>query len=83
MHKSQGQTIERVRVDLGGVFEKGQGSSVLVPIYLIFIPETQQAYVALSRATSLETLEVVNFSPAKCVTIVRPIPSHIDDTFSG
>ena len=41
MHKSQGQTIERVKVDLGGVFEKGQGSSGLVPICLVFVPDTQ------------------------------------------
>lgn len=43
----QGQTIERVKIDLGTVFEKGQ------------------AYVALSRATSLQTLQVLNFNPAK------------------
>ncbi|GJE87830.1 ATP-dependent DNA helicase PIF1 [Phanerochaete sordida] len=49
IHKSQGMTLERVRVDLGSVFEKGQ------------------AYVALSRATSMDTLEVRNFDPEKCV----------------
>ncbi|GJE87831.1 ATP-dependent DNA helicase PIF1 [Phanerochaete sordida] len=53
IHKSQGQTLERVRVDLGSIFEKGQ------------------AYVALSRATSMDTLEVRNFDPAKVIAHQR------------
>jgi ATP-dependent DNA helicase PIF1 len=47
IHKAQGQTLERVKVDLGRVFEKGQ------------------AYVALSRATCQEGLQVLKFNPAK------------------
>ncbi|KAG8803492.1 hypothetical protein FRC16_005162 [Serendipita sp. 398] len=47
IHKSQGQTLERVKVNLQGIFEKGQ------------------AYVAVSRATSLEALQVLNFDVNK------------------
>ena len=47
IHKAQGQTLERVKVDLGKVFEKGQ------------------AYVALSRATSMAGLQIQRFDPKK------------------
>ncbi|OJD30801.1 dna repair and recombination protein pif1 [Diplodia corticola] len=47
IHKSQGQTLELVKVDLNRVFEMGQ------------------AYVALSRAKTMEGLQVLNFSPGK------------------
>jgi ATP-dependent DNA helicase PIF1 len=47
IHKAQGQTLERVTVDLGKIFEKGQ------------------AYVALSRATTQEGLQVLNFNKHK------------------
>jgi ATP-dependent DNA helicase PIF1 len=44
IHKSQGQTIQYIKVNLAKAFEKGQ------------------AYVALSRATSMETLQILNFN---------------------
>ncbi|KAF4623088.1 hypothetical protein D9613_002070 [Agrocybe pediades] len=55
IHKSQGQTLSRVKVDLGHVFESGQ------------------AYVALSRATTMEGLEVVKFQASKVVANPRVI----------
>ncbi|TFY58561.1 hypothetical protein EVJ58_g6338 [Rhodofomes roseus] len=47
IHKSQGQTIERVKIDLARVFEKGQ------------------SYVALSRAATLDGLQVLGFDARK------------------
>ncbi|KAI5124476.1 hypothetical protein M0805_008358 [Coniferiporia weirii] len=58
VHKSQGQTIERVKVDLGRTFEKGQ------------------AYVALSRATNMETLQVLNFDRSKVMAHPRVLEWH-------
>lgn len=48
IHKSQGMSIDYVKMNLSRVFECGQ------------------AYVALSRATSLEGLTVSHFDPS-CV----------------
>lgn len=55
IHKAQGQTLERVKVDLGNVFEKGQ------------------AYVALSRATTQEGLQVLNFQKARVMAHARVV----------
>ncbi|GLB36504.1 putative dna repair and recombination [Lyophyllum shimeji] len=58
VHKSQGQTLERVKVDLRRTFEKGQ------------------AYVALSRATCLEQLQVLNFDASKVQAHPRVLEWH-------
>ncbi|OBZ79224.1 ATP-dependent DNA helicase PIF1 [Grifola frondosa] len=55
IHKSQGQTLERVKVNLSRIFEKGQ------------------AYVALSRATCMEGLQVLHFDPGRVVAHPRVI----------
>jgi ATP-dependent DNA helicase PIF1 len=47
IHKAQGQTLERVKVNLSRAFEKGQ------------------AYVALSRATTMAGLQVIGFDASK------------------
>lgn len=53
IHKAQGQTLQRVKVDLNKVFEKGQ------------------SYVALSRAASLDGLQVLGFDAKKVVAHPR------------
>lgn len=55
IHKAQGQTLERVKVDLGRVFEKGQ------------------AYVALSRATTQQGLQVLRFDKQKVMAHPRVV----------
>ena len=55
IHKAQGQTLERVKVDLGKVFEKGQ------------------AYVALSRATTQQGLQVLRFQKNKVMAHSRVV----------
>jgi len=47
IHKSQGQTIQRLKIDLTRVWAPGQ------------------VYVALSRATNLDNLQVLNFRRTK------------------
>ncbi|SPO02968.1 related to PIF1 protein precursor [Cephalotrichum gorgonifer] len=55
IHKAQGQTLERVKVDLTRTFEKGQ------------------AYVALSRATSQQGLQVLRFEKSKVMAHPRVV----------
>ncbi|ROW16673.1 hypothetical protein VPNG_01514 [Cytospora leucostoma] len=55
IHKAQGQTIQRVKVNLNKVFEKGQ------------------SYVALSRAASLEGLQVLGFDSRKVMAHPRVV----------
>ena len=63
IHKAQGQTLERVKVNLGKVFEKGQ------------------AYVALSRATCQEGLQVTNFEANKVMAHER-VRTFYDSLYS-
>lgn len=63
IHKAQGQTLERVKVDLGRIFEKGQ------------------AYVALSRATCQEGLQILRFDPKKVMAHDR-VRTFYDSLYS-
>lgn len=63
IHKAQGQTLDRVKVDLGKIFEKGQ------------------AYVALSRATSQEGLQIMRFDPKKVMAHDK-VRSFYDSLYS-
>ena len=77
MHKSQGQTLERVRVDLRRTFEKGQGIYCGLR-FRSLLNAYAAAYVALSRATNLDTLEVRNFDPLK-----QGFPRFLKNVFSS
>ena len=73
IHKSQGQTLDRVKVDLAKVFEKGTNFllEILTRVDHPREPGSGQAYVALSRATSLDGLQVLNFNPRKARLPIR------------
>jgi ATP-dependent DNA helicase PIF1 len=66
IHKSQGQTLQYVKIDLAKVFEKGEISLLG---FLVKAPtdfgSQGQSYVALSRASALEGLQVIHFNPMK------------------
>lgn len=64
IHKSQGQTLDFVKVDLRHIFETGQ------------------AYVALSRVTTLDGLQVLNFNPKK-VTADPKVKAFYDNLTKG
>lgn len=68
IHKSQGQTLSRVKVDLARAFEKGQGRAWFLPCVFNVVAHVACAhsvYVAISRATGMEGLEIVNFDRNK------------------
>jgi len=75
IHKSQGQTLHRVKVDLGKVFERGECCRLdgEIPCFNSFLQHTGQSYVALSRASSTEGLQVVGFNPKKVNTLILPV----------
>ncbi|KAJ3564414.1 hypothetical protein NP233_g8307 [Leucocoprinus birnbaumii] len=58
IHKSQGQTLDFVKVDFNKIFADGQ------------------AYVAISRATSMEGLQIVNFAPEKVHASMKVLQWH-------
>jgi ATP-dependent DNA helicase PIF1 len=80
IHKSQGQTLEKVKIDLSKVFEKGSFS--LRPNASITYRESVgQAYVAISRATSLEGLQIIGFQASK--VYAHPAVIEWNKTLSG
>ena len=58
IHKAQGQSLDRVVIDLRNIFEKGQ------------------SYVALSRAKTPQTLQVLGFEKSKVFVHPRVLDFH-------
>jgi ATP-dependent DNA helicase PIF1 len=84
IHKSQGQTLERVKVDLGKIFEKGEFVlSVMVGYDILTLTPAGQAYVALSRATSLDRLQVLNFDASKVSIWLTILMTATDSLLTG
>lgn len=74
IHKAQGQTIQRVKVDLNKAFERGKKLSrrVFTSSKTLNFPNALpaflgQSYVALSRAATLEGLQVIGFDTKRVV----------------
>ncbi|KAE9384162.1 hypothetical protein BT96DRAFT_1101420 [Gymnopus androsaceus JB14] len=66
IHKSQGQTIHYIKVDLGCIFEKDENSNSSCHYQSDHNPKyTEQSYVALLYASSIEGLQIVGFNPKK------------------
>jgi hypothetical protein len=73
IHKSQGQTLARVRVDLGQIFEKGQGKYSFLEICLCCLCHSHHASVCCAfkgdqsrrpRDQAFSTIKV-SFMPSK------------------
>jgi ATP-dependent DNA helicase PIF1 len=75
IHKAQGQTLDHVKVDFNNMFAEGQGSILFrhscEPSHLLNL-----AYVAVSRATSMEGLQLMNFRADKWGFLISLTISH-------
>ena len=80
IHKSQGQTLKRVKINLANVFESGQGQlrSLSLSIGRLITDYNTSAYVAISRATSMEGLELHNFTREKWASKILQVGNSAD-----
>jgi ATP-dependent exoDNAse (exonuclease V) alpha subunit len=62
VHKSQGQTLERVKIDLSYTFAEGEERDDPASPYDRTDEVPGQAYTAISRAVSLEGLQLEHFT---------------------
>lgn len=69
IHKSQGQSLDAVSIDLSGAFESGESlppASCTTGLHANDqVCYTGQAYVSLSQAKHIKGLQVLNFQPEK------------------